>query len=113
MEAVESELKFKIQWHVGQYTYKFTREEFKSMEEFIQKKFPGKDLVSYEKAVCDRFSLIENRIDFENFCPAAFSTDIMNLIKKIRRRLADFAKNPCDSYPFFVTKDNYFYALLN
>lgn len=113
MQAVESEHEFKIQWHVGNHGYEFKKDEFKQAEDLFRKKFPGKNLISYEKAVESRMKIIENKIDLNNICPLEIRTDFINLIKKIRGHLNQFAKNPCASYPFFVTKDNYFFALLN
>ena len=113
MQAVESEHEFKIQWHVGNHGYEFKKAEFKQAEDLFKKKFPGKDIISYEKAICNKMEIIENKIDLNDVCPMEIRKDFINLIKKIRSHLNNFAKNPCASYPFFVTKDNYFFALLN
>ena len=113
MEAVEKEHKFKIQWHVGQHIYTFKKDELKQTSELFKKKFPGKNIISYENAVISRMNAVESSIDLKSVCPMKVRTDILNLIKNIRLRLEKFAVNPCDSFPYFVTKDNYFYALFH
>ena len=109
MDFAESQLKNKIQWHDTRHSYKFAGDEIES----FGKKFPGKDLISYEKAVSKRIEIINDKIDLKNFCPMEIRKDILNLTENIRRHLLDFAKNPCASYPYYVTKKNYLYALLN
>ena len=109
METAESQLENKIQWHDTRHSYKFSKNEIES----FSKKFVGKDLISYEKAVSNRVAIIESKINFNNLCPLEVRKDILNLIKNIRQHLSDFAKNPYASYPYYVTKKNYLYALLN
>lgn len=111
MDLAESQLENKIQWHDTRHSYTFCDGTEK---ESFSKKFYGKILISYEKAVRNELeNRVENRIDLKNVCPMAVRTAIINLIEEIRRHLSDFAKNPCASYPYYVTKKNYLYALLN
>ena len=121
MCAVEDELDVKMQWHdthhsynmnAESHMYKFKKNDFQLLKEMINQKFPGKDLVDYETALMNRMSDIEDDIDMNDICAKIVHDKIVKLIEDVRRHLSDFAKNPCASYPYFVTKNNYYYALL-
>ena len=111
MLAVEAELDFEMQWHDSHHTYKFHAEELKEFASAINEKFPGKELLCYTDAVKRKLDIIEGGIELNDICAAQVRYRLLRLIDNIRQHLADFAKSPQSSYPYFVTKNNIFYAL--
>ena len=111
MKTVESRHEFKIQWHVGRHTYSFKKSEVAELSAALQEKISQSNLIDYKTAVYNRMIDIEDNIDLKKICPKKFREDILALAADIREHLAAFAQDPCSSYPFFVTKSNYYYAL--
>ena len=110
----------KIQWHNshhsdemhgGKYVYKFRRDEPPNLKEALEKKFGGKEHISYSEAVKNEMLEIEDAIDLDDVCLRKVREKILRVSRKVRQKLSDFAMDQCSSYPYFVTKTNYFYAL--
>ena len=113
MFEIEEQLELKIQWHVGAHRYTFSKENFRELNDAIQQRMPAKNLIDYETALNCRMEQIENSVISEDVCPAAIRNRLSALIEDVRRHLTVFAQNPCASYPFFVSKNSFFYALLS
>ena len=60
-------------------------------------------------AFANTFAL--NAIDLDDVCLRKVREKILRVSRKVRQKLSDFAMDQCSSYPYFVTKTNYFYAL--
>ena len=121
MCAVENRLRLKIQWHDTHHgftmnentrLYRFKRAELNgALKDAIEKNFPGKELYSYDDKVMEQMMSIERAINLDDLCVKEVRDRIVRLIADIRRHLSNFAKDPRASYPYFVTKTNYFYAM--
>ena len=108
MVETEAELEYKIQWHETQHKYSFKLQE----ADMLASAFPGKKLEVYSPYLQYRLEmLIERNIDLENICAREVRSRLIGVIEDVRQHLADFAIDPKRSYPYYVTKVNYFYTV--
>lgn len=108
----------KIQWHVGGHSYKFPKEEknIKNQIRFYTKTNFDEPIKNYIELVSAELDKIEASLTSCNICrnsPQAkrgLITRLNNLSQKIKKKLGAFTEKPQKSFPYYVSKEAYFYA---
>ena len=99
-----------LQWHVGGHSYSFNEDELAEMEKQIARRTGRSGKVeSYDKLLIKKLRALNSTID-RDICPARLITALNNLANEVREKLAAFKKNPAASYPFYVSREAYFFA---
>lgn len=117
LNAYESMQGAKLQWHVGNHSYKFSPEALEQLKGRI-KFYTKKDgeVVSYAELLARELEkinrLIEKEVmtDRKPICPRTFIRRMDKLSGKIRVKLEAFATGYHLSYPYYVSKEAYNFA---
>ncbi len=109
----------KIQWHVGGHSYKFSQDEeqrIKTQIRFYTKTNFNAPIQNYVQLVSAELDKIETALTNSCTCrnsPQAkrgLITRLNNLSQKIKMKLGAFTEKPQKSFPYYVSKEAYFYA---
>lgn len=119
LNAFEAMQEGKLQWHVGNHSYKFEAEALRQLKariEFYTKKPVGKTIPVYAEELSNKLLKMDQRIKRQvnthrqPICPRAFIEEMDKLSAKIREYLEAFENGYHLSYPYYVSKRAYNFA---